>query len=87
MEMSKISSKGQVTIPKSIRDRLELSEGDRIVFLEENGRIILSKASLTALTKLQNSINEEAKSKRIAEEEVQYELKTVRKEIWNERNR
>ncbi|WP_230875899.1 AbrB/MazE/SpoVT family DNA-binding domain-containing protein [Paenibacillus validus] len=35
MEISRISSKGQVTIPKSIRELLEVDAGDRILFIEE----------------------------------------------------
>ncbi len=33
----KISSKGQVTIPKEIRDRLGLLPGTEVEFIEENG--------------------------------------------------
>lgn len=46
MEVSRISSKGQVTIPKSIREFLKLNEGDRVGFIEENGKIVITKASL-----------------------------------------
>lgn len=43
MELAKVSSKGQMTIPKRIRDRLGLHEGD-IVALETDGhRAVLSK--------------------------------------------
>ena len=33
MEVAKITSKGQITIPISIRRRLELSEGDKVLFI------------------------------------------------------
>jgi antitoxin PrlF len=32
--MSRLTSKGQVTIPKSVRDRLGLQPGDEIEFVE-----------------------------------------------------
>lgn len=32
-----ITSKGQVTIPQRIRERLGLKEGDRVAFVVENG--------------------------------------------------
>ena len=38
MEVAKISSKGQITIPVSVRNKLKLRAGDKIVILEENGR-------------------------------------------------
>ena len=33
MEVAKITSKGQITIPISIRRRLELNEGDKVLFI------------------------------------------------------
>ena len=35
MEVAKISSKGQITIPASVRNKLKLKTGDKIVILEE----------------------------------------------------
>jgi antitoxin PrlF len=36
-----ISSKGQITIPKQIRDGMGLRRGDQVVFVLEEGRIFL----------------------------------------------
>lgn len=37
-----ITSKGQITLPKSIRDQLHLSAGDRVIFVtEDDGSIHL----------------------------------------------
>lgn len=47
-----ITSKGQVTVPKSVRDRLHLKAGDRIDFvLEDDGcvRVTPVNASVTRL--------------------------------------
>jgi len=33
MEMAKVTSKGQITIPISIRRRLDINEGDKILFI------------------------------------------------------
>jgi len=41
---SSVSEKGQVTIPKAIRDRLGLRPGTVIEFRAENGRLIGTKA-------------------------------------------
>ena len=87
MEVSRISSKGQVTIPKTIRELLNLNEGDRVAFLEENGKIMITKASLIALNELQDALSKEAKEKSITEEELLNELKAVREELWNERKK
>ena len=47
-----ITSKGQLTIPKAIRERLNLHAGDRVEFyVDENGHveIVPITASVTAL--------------------------------------
>ena len=41
---STISSKGQVTIPIEVRHRLGLKEGDRVEFVQEEGRTFLRPA-------------------------------------------
>jgi antitoxin PrlF len=40
---AKLSSKGQVTIPKSVREALELNEGDELLFRVERSRAVVAK--------------------------------------------
>lgn len=40
---SVVSEKGQVTIPKPLRDRLGLRPGQTLEFAEEHGRLVASK--------------------------------------------
>lgn len=42
-EISRLSSKGQVVIPTSMRK--DLKEGDKIVFIKSGNQIIIKKAS------------------------------------------
>ena len=35
MEMAKVTSKGQITIPISIRRRLGINEGDKLLFIDQ----------------------------------------------------
>ena len=37
MTTAKVTSKGQITIPKPVRDRLGLRSGDKVGFIEEGG--------------------------------------------------
>jgi AbrB family looped-hinge helix DNA binding protein len=40
---AKLTSKGQVTVPKVVRDALGLEEGDEIVFRVEGNRAVLAR--------------------------------------------
>ena len=40
MEISRVTSKGQITIPVEIRKKLNLKTGDEVVFIEDGDRVI-----------------------------------------------
>jgi AbrB family looped-hinge helix DNA binding protein len=40
---AKLTSKGQITIPKSVREALDLHEGDELLFRVERSRALLAK--------------------------------------------
>jgi AbrB family looped-hinge helix DNA binding protein len=40
---SRVSEKGQVTIPKPLRDRLGIRAGEVLVFEEDHGRLVATK--------------------------------------------
>ena len=40
---ARITSKGQITIPKSVRDALGLHEGDELLFRVERSRAVVAK--------------------------------------------
>ncbi|MCL4442198.1 MAG: AbrB/MazE/SpoVT family DNA-binding domain-containing protein [Firmicutes bacterium] len=85
MELARISSKGQITIPLEIRKKLNLKEGDKVLFLEENNRIIVMNSSLIALKEAQQSMTGEAKKQGInSPDDVNKMVKEVRKELWDQ---
>lgn len=45
MELAKVTSRGQITLPLAIRRKLDVKEGDKVVFYEENGRIVVENAA------------------------------------------
>ncbi|MBI3603770.1 MAG: AbrB/MazE/SpoVT family DNA-binding domain-containing protein [Nitrospirae bacterium] len=49
MSTSTVTSKGQTTIPKKIRERLNLHPGDRLEFIvDEDGRVMVLPATVNA---------------------------------------
>ena len=43
LEISTVSTRGQITIPTSIRKKLEINAGDRIIFEESEGCVTIKK--------------------------------------------
>ncbi len=42
---SKLTAKYQVTIPQEVREQLNLQSGDLLLFVIEDGRVVIQKAS------------------------------------------
>ncbi len=55
MNIAKISTKGQVTLPIDVRRKLNLNEGDYLLISEENGRYYIDNAE-----HVQNILSERA---------------------------
>ena len=64
MEVAKISSKGQITIPVSVRNKLKLRTGDKIVILEENGRFYFENSAMLAFKRAEDAFAGEAQKAR-----------------------
>ncbi len=42
---TKVSEKGQVTVPKPLRERLGIRPGDELEVVDEGGKIVMSKSA------------------------------------------
>jgi AbrB family looped-hinge helix DNA binding protein len=60
IDNAKIMSKGQVTIPKEIRNLLKVTDGDRVTFICEGDYAIVMNANIYALKTLQKAMKGEA---------------------------
>ncbi|MCX6053562.1 MAG: AbrB/MazE/SpoVT family DNA-binding domain-containing protein [Chloroflexi bacterium] len=49
MEIAKITSKGQITLPIYIRRKLGVKKGDNVLFVEDDGKFYLLNSSMEAL--------------------------------------
>ena len=62
MNLAKVSANGQVTVPVEIRRKLNLKEGDKIIFFERNdGEVVINNASSTAIINAQKAFEGAAK--------------------------
>jgi AbrB family looped-hinge helix DNA binding protein len=60
IDNAKVMAKGQITIPKDIRDVLGISSGDRVTFVVENGNVRLINSAVYAMQMLQAQMAGEA---------------------------
>lgn len=82
MEVAKISSKGQITIPISVREKLKLKAGDKVLILEENGRFYMENSAMIAFNRVAEQFSGEAEKAGFrTEEEMQDYMKEIRKEV------
>lgn len=50
MDVAKMTSKGQVTIPSDVRESMGIREGDKVLFIKmDDGSIVLRSSNLDAL--------------------------------------
>lgn len=82
-EEAKLTSKGQITIPKSIRTTLGLKPGKIIIFIPEGREVVIMpkvKESLKDLERIRKELEEEGKL--ITEKEFKQMIKEGKKE-WS----
>lgn len=81
MELAKVTSKGQVTIPVEIRRKLGIKSGDKVLFMEESGRIYIMNSSMDALRETQRAFAGEAERLGLKDEDdVMAMIKELREE-------
>jgi len=58
MNLARVSSNGQITVPVEIRRALKLKEGDKMLFFtKENGEIVVNNTSLVAIGEAQRAVS------------------------------
>ena len=59
---AKVMPKGQVTIPKKVRNALGIDSGDRVTFIVEEGSVRIVNSAVYALQRFQQQMKGEAEN-------------------------
>ena len=81
MVLAKVTSKGQVTVPAEIRKKLNINDGNKILFYEnEHGQIIIENANVNAFHNIKRVMEGEAEKAGIySDEDIMKIIKEIRK--------
>lgn len=81
VDNAKVMAKGQITIPKDIREVLGVSSGDRVSFVVEGNTVRLVNSAVYAMQVLQSEMRDEAERTGLtSEEDVMVLVKELRDE-------
>ena len=81
MELAKLTSKGQITIPIEIRRKLGVKTGDKVLFIVDGDKVVIINATLAALKEAQKAFEGEAERAGINnEEDIARMIKEMRRE-------
>ena len=81
VDNAKVRAKGQITIPKDIRDVLGVSNGDRVSFVVEGNTVRMVNSAIYAMQMLQAQMKGEAERSALdSEDAVMDAVKELRSE-------
>lgn len=84
VDSAKVMSKGQITLPKDIREALQLNSGDRITLVYENGQVIMMNSAVYAMRMLNSGMRGEAEKAGLkTEEDIDRLISEIRSEVEN----
>ncbi len=83
MEEIKLTSKGQVTLPKKVRKSLGVAQGDKLVLIERDGEWVIKPKIKNPMKRLMEIREEIKKEGRLfTEEDIRKMIKESKKE-WS----
>ncbi|MCD7902710.1 MAG: AbrB/MazE/SpoVT family DNA-binding domain-containing protein [Oscillospiraceae bacterium] len=81
VDNAKVMAKGQITIPKDVRDALGVSSGDRVTFVVEGNTVRMVNSAVYAMQLLQMQMQGEAERSGLnTEDDVMNAVKELRAE-------
>ena len=83
MDLAKVTSRGQITIPVAIRKHLGIKDGDKVLFTFVGNNVVMTNASVEALHEAQQAFVGEAERVGLKDED---DVVKMVKEIRMERS-
>lgn len=84
IDNAKVMAKGQVTIPKDIREILGVTSGDRITFIVEGSTVRIVNSAIYAMQMLQKEMSGEAERAGLnSDDDIMALIKNMRNEDAN----
>jgi len=78
-----VTSKFQVTIPKEIREILDVKEGDKLIFtIDDKGEVVIKKAVIVTLDELSALISQEAEKQGYTKEQLEEDISKAKEKAW-----
>jgi len=80
-DMVKVSSKGQIIIPKELRERLGVRTGEKLLVLSRDGEILLRKTQGISIEEIAGKIEKQTKQEgidvdRLVDEAIEWARKS-----------
>ena len=69
VDNAKVMAKGQITLPKDIRDALGVQTGDRVTLIRKDDQVIMMNSAVYAMKMLQTAMEGEAEKAGLKSEE------------------
>ena len=69
VDNAKVMAKGQITLPKDIRDALGVQAGDRVTLIRKDDQVIMMNSAVYAMKMLQTAMTGEAEKAGLKSEE------------------
>ncbi len=75
MNLAKISTNGQITLPLEVRKKLSLKAGDKVLFLQKsNGEIVIKNSSRLSIREAQQAFGDV----NVSDEDILKEVLNIR---------
>ncbi len=80
----RLSSKGQLVLPKKIREEMKLNPGDILILRKDpDGALKMEKGEILAFRELSQKLQEEAEKRGYTEEELAKDVEKAKEEVFN----